>query len=89
MKLSSLARRRTAPILILGSMASGCNPVVSIAGANFPVWILCLTVGVLVALSLKPLFVAIGLDEGIALKPLVYPCLALIVAFLIWLLVWK
>jgi len=76
-------------IFVFGVAASGCNPVISIAGANFPVWILCLTVGILVALSLKPLFVAIGIDEGMVLKPLVYPCLALIVAFLIWLLVWK
>ena len=76
-------------IFFLGSAASGCNPVISIAGANFPVWILCLAVGILVVLSLKPLFVAIGLDEGMVLKPLVYPSLALVVAFLIWVLIWK
>jgi YtcA family len=87
--LTSLATRRNALIFILGGAASGCNPVISLAGASFPVWILCLAVGILVTLSLKPLFVAIGLDEGIVLKPIVYPCLALVVAFLIWLLVWK
>ena len=73
------------------SVLAGCSPVispvVSVAGANFPVWILCLLVGATLALSLLPLFVAIGLDQWMAPRILVYSCLALVVALLCWLLV--
>jgi hypothetical protein len=75
------------------SVLAGCSPVispvVSLAGANFPVWILCLLVGATIALSLRPLFVAIGLDQWMAPRTLVYSCLALVVAFLCWLLIGK
>ena len=67
----------------------GFNPIISIAGAEFPVWILCLVVGVLVSLSLRPLFVATGIDEWLVPRTLVYSSLALIVAFLCWLLLWR
>jgi hypothetical protein len=66
---------------------AGCNPVISVAGANVPVWTLCLLVGVAIALSLRPLFVAIGLDQWMAPRTIVYSCLALVMAFLCWLLV--
>jgi YtcA family len=73
------------------SVLAGCNPVispvVSVAGANFPVWTLCLLVGATSALSLRPLFVAIGLDQWMAPRSLVYSCFALVVAFLCWLVV--
>ena len=68
---------------------SGCDPVISVAGANFPVWMLCLIAGIVVSLSLKPLFVATGIDDGMTPRPLVYSCLALTIAFLCWLLVWR
>ena len=67
----------------------GCNPVISVAGAEFPVWILCLFAGILVSLSLRPVFVAIGLDEWMTPRLLIYCCLALAVAFLCWLVVWR
>ena len=68
---------------------SGCNPVISVAGANFPVWILCLFVGILVSLSLKPVFVATGIDEWMSPRLLIYSCLALTFAFGCWLVVWR
>ena len=67
----------------------GCNPVISVAGAEFPVWILCLFAGILVALSLRPALVAIGIDEWMTPRPLIYSCLALTVAFLSWLVIWR
>jgi hypothetical protein len=66
---------------------AGCSPVISVAGANFPVWILCLLVGATIALSLRPLLVAIGIDQWMAPRILVYSCLALVVALLCRLLV--
>jgi len=68
---------------------SGCSPVISIAGANFPVWILCLLAGILAALSLRPVFIAVGLDQWMTPRPLIYACLALAIACLCWLVIWR
>ena len=67
----------------------GCTPVVSVAGAEFPVWILCLFMGILVALSLRSGLVAIGIDEWMTPRLVTYSCLALAFAFLCWLVVWR
>ena len=67
----------------------GCNPVISVAGANFPVWMLCLLVGIVAALCLRPVFVATGIDQCMTPRALVYSCLALAVASLCWLLLWR
>lgn len=62
--------------------------MISIAGASFPVWMLCLFAGILAALCLRPVFVAAGIDESMTPRTLVYSCLALTIAFLCWLLFW-
>jgi hypothetical protein len=78
--------------LLLGGICAvfilGCDPVISVAGANFPLWTLCLIAGILMSLCLKPVFVAIGIDERMTPRPLIYSCLALTLAFLCWLLLW-
>jgi len=84
----SYLRRIERSAWVAGPVAlAGCNPVISVAGATFPIWIFCLLVGVASALCLRPLFVAIGLDEWMAPRALVYSSLVLVVAFLCWLLV--
>jgi hypothetical protein len=85
--VNSLARIEPSLSLAAPFVLVGCSPVVSVAGADFPVWVLCLLVGVTIALSLRPLFVAIGIDEWMAPRTLVYSCLALVITFLCWLLV--
>jgi Na+/glutamate symporter len=70
-------------------LAAGYAPAVSIAGAQFPVWILCLITGILVSLVLRPLFVSAGIDQWMTPRPIVYSCLALVVAYACWVLVWK
>jgi hypothetical protein len=67
----------------------GCSPVISIAGAEFPIWILCLFAGILVSLSLRPVLMATGIDEWMTPRLVTYSCLALVLAFLCWLVVWR
>jgi YtcA family len=84
MRREHLNRRRMLCGIFALSIA-GCNPVISVAGAQFPVWMLCLFAGILVALALRPLFVATGLDDWMTPRPLIYSCLALAIACLCWL----
>lgn len=74
---------------ITTSLFAGCDPVISVAGANFPVWLMCLTAGILASLFLRPVFVATGMDQWMTPRPLVYSCLALTIAFVCWLLLWR
>ena len=67
----------------------GTSPVISVAGANFPVWMLCLFAGIGAALCLRPVFVAIGIDQWMTPRSLIYSCLALVIAFLCWLVIWR
>ncbi len=76
---------RSCPVFFI----SGCNPVISVAGANFPVWMLCLFAGILLSLCLRPLFVATGIDQWMTPRPLIYSCLALAIAFVCWLVIWR
>ena len=73
-----------------GSIVSaGYAPVISLAGAEFPAWILCLITGILISLLLRPLFISAGIDQWMTPRPIVYSCLAAVVAYLCWILVWK
>jgi YtcA family len=90
-------RKRKATNLRLGAFVRycpaffvlGCNPVISVAGAEFPVWILCLFAGIFISLALRPVFVATGIDEWMTPRPLTYACLALAIAFSCWLVIWR
>jgi len=55
---------------------AGCDPVVNIAGANFPAWLLCAIVGIVIAAISRPIFVKTGLEPHLGPLLLIYPCLA-------------
>jgi hypothetical protein len=63
----------------------GCDPVVNVAGANFPAWLLCAIVGVILAATFRPLFVAAGLEPYLGPLVLIYPCLAILLACFVYL----
>ena len=69
-------------ILIL--TAAGCDPVVSIAGAHFPDWLLCVGAGAILAALCHPLFVAAGLERELRPLPLFYGCLIAMFALIGW-----
>ena len=78
------------PILTAASLAatafSGCDPVVNIAGANFPAWLFCSIVGAVLTAALQPLFAAIGIEPHLGPRPLIYPCLAVLLGCAVYLL---
>jgi len=68
---------------------AGCDPVVSIAGATFPVWMLCLFAGIFISFAVRPLLLVTGIDEWLTPRPLIYACLAMVTAFICWLVIWR
>ena len=74
----------TRPALAAG--LSGCDPVLNIAGAHFPAWLVCALAGALVAALLRPLFLAVRLEAYLWPRPLVYSSLAVLLACIMYLL---
>ncbi len=69
-----LGSRRACRLLPL----TACDPIVTIAGANFPSWLFCMIVGAILAAIVRPLLVLVGLE------PIFYPSLIAMLAMIVW-----
>jgi hypothetical protein len=73
--------------LALASLAlAACDPVINVAGANFPAWLFCAIVGAVFAAAFRPVFAASGLEPHLGPLLLIYPCLALLFGCAIYLI---
>ena len=72
------------PVLLL---TTGCSrePSLNILGSFFPAWILCGTIGIVLAVAVRLIFVRLKFEQQLWLPPLVYPCLAACFTFTVWL----
>jgi hypothetical protein len=77
---------RRAMLVMSSVAATGCDPVLNIAGANFPAWLVCALAGALGAALLRPLFVALRLEGYLWSAALVYLGLAVLIACIVYLL---
>ena len=65
---------------------AGCDPVVDIAGADFPAWLLCAIVGIALAAIVRMVFVAVLIEPHLGPLTIVYPCLALLLSCVVWII---
>jgi hypothetical protein len=65
----ALMRKVCALSPALALMLDSCDPVVSIAGANFPDWLICVTVGAALAAISRPILIWTGAERY--LRPLI------------------
>jgi hypothetical protein len=72
-------------------LGAGCShaPSFNILGSFFPSWILCGVIAILLTVAARLYFVRIKLDEQLKPLILVYPCLAALFTFVLWLLFFK
>jgi len=66
--------------------AAGCDPIVNIAGANFPSWLVAAIVGAILAAIVRPVFVAAGLERYLWPLPAVYASLAVLLGCIFWII---
>lgn len=78
---TTTAARPIAVALVLGG-----DPLIDLEGAFFPAWMLCLLIGIVGAVVLRLAFARIGLEPHLGPLPLIYTCLALLLAMSTWLL---
>ena len=86
MRLSASAGYRFALPIFTASLLAGCDPVVNIAGANFPSWLFCAICGAILTAVLRPLFLVTGIESYLWPLPVVYSSLAILMGCVVWLI---
>ena len=86
MRFSSSASSRFALPTAAALLLAGCDPVVNIAGANFPSWLFCAICGAILTAVIRPIFVVTRLEPYLWPLPIVYPSLAVLMGCIVWLI---
>lgn len=85
-RILTIARRREAWSAATFAVVwlSGCDPVVSIAGADFPDWLVCTIAGCLLGTVCHLVFRRAGLERYLRPLPFFYGSLILMFALIVW-----
>jgi hypothetical protein len=77
--------------LVICLLCSGCSraPSVSIIGSFFPVWMICLAIGVVLAFFERSLLLHYALEDQVGPLWLFYPCSVTLIACIVWLLLFR
>ena len=92
MKVSGICTDISAPARVLPALAiyalvlSGCDPVINIAGADFPSWLVCLIAGAIFTAILRPFLLKLRLEPYMGPPLLVYLSLALLLSCVTYLM---
>jgi hypothetical protein len=81
-------RAAAARVMCLGSLSTtGCalSPSVNILGSFFPAWLISIVTGLVLALVVWRVLVATAIAPHLTPPALVYPCLAALLIFATWL----
>jgi hypothetical protein len=85
MRLPLAPRISFAPPIAATLLLVGCDPVVNIAGANFPSWLFCAICGAILTFAIRPIFVVTRIEAYLWPLPIVYLSLAILLACIVWL----
>jgi hypothetical protein len=64
---------------------AACDPLVDVAGAFFPGWMLCILAAVVATVLIRYLFSRTGLEPSLGPLIVIYPSLATTIALALWL----
>ena len=85
-----LPNRRFVELLLLIAAPSlvSCQraPSVDVLGSFFPAWLLCLTLGIVVTTGTRFLLSKLHLEEALSPPIVMYPCVAALFTFGLWLI---
>jgi len=79
------------PPLLLAIALAGCRraPTFNILGSFFPSWLICLFTGIILAVVANRILARFALDKEILWPVVVYPCLTLLSACVLWLVLFS
>jgi hypothetical protein len=75
-----------AAALVCAAGLGGCDPVVNIAGANFPSWLICAIAGAVLTALIRPIFLWTRIERHLWPLPLVYLSLGVLMASIVYLI---
>ncbi len=83
--------RRTAIVMGLSLLSTSCGraPSVDILGSFFPVWMLCLVIGVFLTFGLRILLLRTRMEADVGPLALFYPCAVILFTGLLWLIFFR
>ena len=86
--MSRLQRWSILPVALLTIEIAGCRraPTFNILGSFFPSWLICFFAGITLSVIVSRIFVRFALDKELLWPIVVYPCLALFFACILWLI---
>ena len=72
-------------------ICSGCSraPSVEIVGSFFPIWMICIAAGVIVAFIARVLLLRYRIENQLQPLWLFYPCTVTLCACLLWLILYR
>jgi len=70
-------------------LAIGCDPVLNVFGSFFPAWVVCLGLGVVLAIAVRQGLARAGLEPYLGPPLLVYPALGVLLTLLAWQLLYR
>ncbi|HMK67551.1 MAG TPA: YtcA family lipoprotein [Stellaceae bacterium] len=68
---------------------TSCDPLIDVAGAFFPAWILCIAVAIAATALLRVVFARTGLERSLGPLVVVYPGLATAIALACWVIFFR
>jgi hypothetical protein len=90
MRVAVRTSRDTSALRLAASLSivtlTACDPIITIAGANFPSWLLCMIVGAILAAIVRPLLVLARLEPYLGPLTIFYPSLIAMFAMIVWLI---
>lgn len=83
--------RRPAIVMAVSLLSTSCAraPSVDILGSFFPVWMVCLTIGVFLTFGLRILLLRTRLEAEVGPLALFYPCAVTLFTGLLWLIFFR
>jgi hypothetical protein len=85
MKPSESSRWAIASALAASAcLLTSCDPIINIAGANFPAWLLCAIIGGVGTAILRALLLVGGLDPYLWWRPGFYTSAAALIGSAVW-----
>ncbi len=86
MRFSHAHRNRFALPIATAFLLAGCDPVINIAGANFPSWLFCAICGAILTVAIRPVFVVTRVETYLWPLPIVYSSLTILMGCIVWLI---
>jgi hypothetical protein len=68
---------------------ASCDPLIDVAGAFFPAWILCIVIGILLTVLLRLVFARTGVEPRLGPLLVVYPSLATALSLACWIIFFR